>query len=105
MISFPPTILDNKMMLLVTQSKTQKKSGRPFLQEKSNKLSDEDRTRIEQFFTMRHNPTPDQNVYKMKLHEERTTDPATGQDIKETFYLELDYNSFTSKQSKKTKRY
>jgi hypothetical protein len=44
-------------------------------------------------------------VYKMKLHEQRTNDLESGQAIKETFYLELDYNSFTSKQSKKVKRY
>ena len=75
------------------------------LQERSNKLSDEDRARIEQFFTNRSNPTPEQQVYKMKLHEERTTDPATGQAMKETYYLEIDYGNFTSKQSKKIKRY
>ncbi|CAB9497997.1 expressed unknown protein [Seminavis robusta] len=69
------------------------------LRERSNKLSDEDRTRIEQFFNERYNPTPDQMLYKMKLHEERM------QDSKETYYLELDYSTFTSKQSKKTKRY
>jgi hypothetical protein len=44
-------------------------------------------------------------VYKMKLHEERTTDPKTGNAVKETYYLELDYSNFTSKQSKKVKRY
>ena len=75
------------------------------LNERSNKLSPEDRSRVEQFFTNRYNPTPDQPVYKMKLHEERTTDPKTGQAMKNTFYLELDYATFTSKQSKKTKRY
>lgn len=72
---------------------------------RSNKLSDEDRARVQQFFSNRHNPTPDQPVYKMKLHEERTTDPSTGQAMKETYYLELDYANGTSKQSKKTKRY
>jgi len=69
------------------------------LKERSNKLSPEDRIRVEQFFTNRFNPTPDQLIYKMKLHEERTTD------VKETYYLELDYGTFTFKQSKKTKRY
>lgn len=75
------------------------------LKERSNKLSEEDRLRVQQFFSHRYNPTPEQPVYKMKLHEERTQDPSTGQAMKETYYLELDYNSFTSKQSKKTKRY
>ena len=75
------------------------------LNERSNKLSDEDRVRVQQFFENNYNPTPDQPIYKMKIHEQRGTDPTTGQDIKETFYLELDYNTFTSKQSKKVKRY
>jgi hypothetical protein len=75
------------------------------LKERSNKLSEEDRVRVQQFFEAHHNPTPAQPVYKMKLHEQRTNDPKTGQAIKETFYLELDYSTFTSKQSKKVKRY
>jgi hypothetical protein len=75
------------------------------LNERSNKLSGEDRFRVQQFFDNRFNPTPEQSTYKMKLHEARTTDPQSGQAIKETFYLELDYQTFTSKQSKKVKRY
>ena len=75
------------------------------LKERSNKLSDEDRQRVQQFFQHRFNPTPEQSVYKMKLHEQRSKDPSTGQAVKETFYLELDYNNFSSKQSKKVKRY
>jgi hypothetical protein len=78
---------------------------RVMLREKSNRLSSEDRFRIQQFFVDKFNPTPDKDVYKMKLHEERTTDPKSGEGTKETYYLELDYNTFTSKQSKKTKRY
>lgn len=73
---------------------------REMLQEKSNRLTPEDRTRIEQFFR-RHfgsNERPSGAV-KIKLHEERLPDR------KETYYLELDYDSWTSKQSKKTKRY
>lgn len=73
--------------------------------ERSNKLSEEDRVRVQQFYTNKYNPTPEETVYKMKLHEERTKDPATGQALKETFYLELDYSTFTTKQSKKVKRY
>lgn len=72
---------------------------------RSNKLSEDDRERVQQFFTDRFNPTPDQPIYKMKLHEERTTDPENGQAMKNTYYLELDYSSFTTKQTMKTKRY
>jgi hypothetical protein len=75
------------------------------LADRSNKLSSEDRFRVKQFFEEHYNPTPDKSVYKMKLHEERTHDHKTGAAIKETYYLELDYTSFTSKQSKKVKRY
>ena len=76
------------------------------LNERSNKLSEEDRVRVQQFFENHYNPTPDQPIYKMKIHEQRVNDPSTGQAIrKETFYLELDYNTYTSKQSKKVKQY
>jgi hypothetical protein len=75
------------------------------LRERSNKLSDEDRSRVQQFFENQYNPTSEQPIYKMKLHEQRTVDSTTGKNIKETFYLELDYQKNTSKQSKKIKRY
>lgn len=78
---------------------------RSMLKSKSNRLSADDRFRIQQFFVDRFNPTPDQPVVKLKLHEERSNDPKSGAPVKETYYLELDYNTFTSKQSKKTKRY
>jgi len=87
------------------QAPSQQEEWRILLQERSNKLSDEDRTRVQQFFQNHYNPTPEQSIYKMKLHEQRTNDPNSGQAIKETFYLELDYSTFTSKQSKKVKRY
>eukprot|EP00934_Nitzschia_sp_Nitz4_P007250 Nitzschia sp. Nitz4//scaffold159_size51929//44888//46519//NITZ4_006886-RA/size51929-processed-gene-0.56-mRNA-1//-1//CDS//3329537595//7240//frame0 len=75
------------------------------LQDRSNKLSPEDWQRIQQFFEQKFNPDPSQEVCKMKLHEQRSSDPATGQPIKETFYLELDYRDFSTRQSKKVKRY
>jgi len=75
------------------------------LQERSNKLSVEERERIQHFFQRRYNPTPEQTLVKMKLHEQRTTDSMTGQEMKETFYLELDYTNFSSRQSRKVKRY
>jgi hypothetical protein len=65
----------------------------------------DDRLRVQQFFVNHYNPTPEITKYKLKLHEERTTDPNTGEPVKETYYLELDYTNFTSQQSKKTKRY
>ena len=78
---------------------------RQMLKEKSNRLTAEDRFRVQQFFVDHFNPTPDQPTYKMKLHEQRTNDPNTGEPVKETYYLELDYSTFTSRQSKKIKRY
>ena len=70
----------------------------------SNKLGSEDRERVVQFFSMRHNPTPDVPVYKMKLNEERSIDPETNMTIKETLFLELDYRTFQYKMSKKIKK-
>ena len=79
---------------------------RELLQTKSNKLAQEDHLRIVQFFTNDHfNPTPEVLYVKLKLHEERVIDAKTGEPVKETYYLELDYQAFTSKQSKKVKRY
>ena len=73
---------------------------RQMLKEKSNRISTEDRVRIEQFFqnTFGQQGRPS-GAIKIKLHEERLPDR------KETYYLELDYDNLTSKQSKKTKRY
>ena len=74
------------------------------LLEKSNKLSDEDRHRVIQFFNNRVNPTPDIPVYKTKLHEEKFIDPATQLTVKETYYIELDYNTFGYKKVRKIKK-
>jgi hypothetical protein len=71
---------------------------------KSNKLSSADRSRVERFFSDRFNPTPDQTTYKMKLNEERSSDAETGQSIKETLYLELDYSTFGYKKTRKIKK-
>jgi hypothetical protein len=77
------------------------------LKQRSNRLSDDDRRRIQLFFVDQANPTPNdgESVHRIKLHEERAVDPATGLPIKETYYLELDYDTYTSRQSKKIKRY
>lgn len=85
-----------------TASAPPKQDWRQLL-EKSNKLSAEDRFRVKQFFIDRFNPTPDVPIYKMKLHEEKTADPS-GQTVKETLYLELDYNTFGFKKLRKTKK-
>jgi hypothetical protein len=84
---------------------TKQQDWRELLQVRSNRLTEADRQRIQQFFVDRFNPTPTQRNYKMKLHEERTCDAMTGKTMKETYYLELDYETFTSTQTKKIKRY
>ena len=83
------------------------------LRDRSNKMSDDDKVRGEKFFTT--DPTERchlqefavtaESVHKMKIHEARGTDPSTGQTIKETFYLSLDYTTGEQKQSRKLKRY
>lgn len=72
--------------------------------EKSNRLSAEDRERVRQFFVDRINPTPDVPVYRLKLHEEKYAEPGTGLTVKETLYLELDYNTFGFKKLRKIKK-
>eukprot|EP00956_Cyclotella_meneghiniana_P028196 scaffold64965_cov79-Cyclotella_meneghiniana.AAC.14 len=80
------------------------------LLEKSNKLSSEDRIAIHEFFSNRAsiNPHPEGDatgdLWKVKLNEERTTDPTTGENVKETLYLELDYRTRLHKKTKKIKR-
>ena len=74
------------------------------LLERSNKLTANDRERIRQFFVDRYNPTPSTSLYRIKLHEERTTEQESGAQVKETLYLDLDYNTFGFKKLKKTKR-
>lgn len=76
------------------------------LQDRNNKLTDNDQIRLREFMQGKPNPSPDQGPsYKMKIHEVRRIDDATGGDIKETFYIELDYNTYKFNQSKKVKRY
>ena len=74
------------------------------LLEKSNKITSTDRERVEHFFTSRYNPTPQIPKYKIKLNEDKTIDPSTGQAIKETLYLELDYGTFGYKMLRKVKK-
>lgn len=75
---------------------------------KSNKISPEDRYRVEQFFSSQFNPTPELSVYKMKLNEEKnqqSQDNGSVAWVKETLYLELDYTTLKYKMSKKLKNY
>lgn len=72
--------------------------------EKSNRLTPVDRERVRQFFVDRTNPTPDQPVVRLKLHEEKTVEADTGLTVKETLYLELDYNAFGFKKLRKIKK-
>jgi hypothetical protein len=95
------------------QQQNASESWHSLLRDRSNKMSGDDRIRVENFFTTTNAtersalllPSEGGPVYKMKIHEQRGKDPATGQEIKETFYLELDYDTGASKQSKKVKRY
>lgn len=73
------------------------------LLEKSNKLSGVDRQRVKDFFTSQSNPTPGESIYKMKLHEEKIAQ-SDGSVIKETHYLELDYDTMGFKKLRKTKK-
>ena len=80
------------------------------LLEKSNKLSDEDRQHIHEFFRDKSstNPHPigdaSNDLWKVKLNEERTIDPTSGENVKETLYLEFDYKTRQYKKTKKIKR-
>ncbi|VEU40496.1 unnamed protein product [Pseudo-nitzschia multistriata] len=87
-------------------------SCQSLLRDRSNRMSAEDRIRVEKFFQTNKadrssllSPSDDGPQYKMKIHEQRGQDPATGEEIKQTFYLELDYNTGDFLESKKTKRY
>ena len=88
-------------------------SWRSLLSDRSNKMSGDDKIRVEKFFTTTNAaersallvPSEGGPIVTMKIHQQRGTDPETGQEIKETFYLELDYATGASKQSKKVKRY
>uniref|UniRef100_A0A7S1BIZ4 Uncharacterized protein n=1 Tax=Corethron hystrix TaxID=216773 RepID=A0A7S1BIZ4_9STRA len=71
----------------------------------SNVLSDEDRRRIEMFFTTQTNPTPEKKTFRIKLHQEkRPDDSGTGGVVRETLYLELDYETFGYKKLRSTKK-
>jgi len=83
------------------------------LLEKSNKLSIDDHRNIQQFFAHREQQLPlgvplggdeTTGIWKVKLNEGKTVDPTTGESVKETLYLELDYGTFGYKKTRKIKR-
>merc|ERR1712194_130873 len=80
---------------------------------KSNVLSTEGRQYVTQFFANRASqqqlPIPPggdatTGMWKVKLNEEKTIDPTTGESVKETLYLELDYRTYGYKKTRKVKR-
>lgn len=73
------------------------------LLQNANKITDPDRQRVELFFENHHNPDPAVTSHKVKLREERKV--VNGRQLKETYYLELNYLDFTCQQSMKTKYY
>lgn len=95
-------------------SSSEGRQGWESLLEKSNKLSDDDRQNIRQFFENRSlNPTnplfrpavtDESGVWRCKLNEEKTVDPQTGESVKETLYLDLDYNTLGYKLTRKIKK-
>ena len=92
---FSPAPVQNSLHYIIQQQQQQKQQ--PLVQqvlEKSNRLSDEGRRLVIQFFTNQLNPTTGLKVYKTELHEKNLVEPETQQIVKETYYIELDYNTF-----------
>ncbi|KAG7343954.1 bromodomain containing protein [Nitzschia inconspicua] len=69
----------------------------------TNTMSEADKVRVRQFIEDRHNPTPNQMMYKMKIHVSYDYDPTGVRRSKNAFYLELDYRTFTYKLTQKSK--
>lgn len=80
-------------------SRARQQDWREMLEKHSNMLTASDRERIRQFFEEHTNPTPAVDNYRCKLHEVRTPSEKT------TYYIELDYKSFKSKEFSKVKKY
>ncbi|KAL7493008.1 hypothetical protein ACHAWT_002452 [Skeletonema menzelii] len=97
----------------VAGSSSESRQNWESLLEKSNKLSDEDRQNIRLFFENRTiNPansltrppaTDESGVWRCKLNEEKQTSE-TGEMVKETLYLDLDYNTLGYKKTRKIKK-
>lgn len=95
------------------QSSSEGRQSWESLLEKSNKLSDDDRQNIRLFFENRTmnppNPlsrpaaTDESGVWRCKLNEEKQTSE-TGEMVKETLYLDLDYNTLGYKKTRKIKK-
>ena len=95
------------------QIQQQGKAAYESLLQKSNKLSPADRQQIQQFFHNRALSIPlpippggDEatGIWKVKLNEDKTSNPMTGEVTKETLYLELDYRNFGYKKTRKIKQ-
>ena len=91
----------------------QQQSLEDSLLEKSNKLSSEDRQLVHEFFLNRELGLPpqqpvgvdeDTGIWKIKLNVEKTFDQGTGESVKETLYLELNYMDLGYKKTRKIKR-
>ena len=95
------------------QSSSEGRQGWESLLEKSNKLSDDDRQNIRLFFENRTmhptNPlsrpanTDESGIWRCKLNEEKQSSE-TGELVKETLYLDLDYNTLGYKKTRKIKK-
>ncbi len=95
------------------QSSSEGRQSWESLLEKSNKLSNDDRQNIRLFFENRtmHPPNPlsrpaatdEFGVWRCKLNEEKQTSE-TGEMVKETLYLDLDYNTLGYKKTRKIKK-
>ncbi|KAL7437343.1 hypothetical protein ACHAXM_008034 [Skeletonema potamos] len=95
------------------QSSSESRHGWESLLEKSNKLSEDDRQNIRLFFEQRTinpaNPlirptgTDESGVWRCKLNEEKQSSE-TGELVKETLYLDLDYNTLGYKKTRKIKK-
>ena len=95
------------------QSSSEGRQGWESLLEKSNKCSDDDLTIIRNFFEQRTtNPTnplgrpagtDESGVWRCKLNEEKQSSE-TGELVKETLYLDLDYNTLGYKKTRKIKK-
>ncbi|KAG7371188.1 bromodomain containing protein [Nitzschia inconspicua] len=71
----------------------------------TNTMSEADKVRVRQFIEDRHNPTPNQMMYKMKIHVSYDYDPTGVRRSKNAFDLELDYRTFTYKLTQKSKHF
>jgi len=112
-VSYPSEDAANSGSGTNAQSSSESRHGWESLLEKSNKLSEDDRQNIRLFFEQRTinpaNPlirpagTDESGVWRCKLNEEKQSSE-TGELVKETLYLDLDYNTLGYKKTRKIKK-